>query len=354
MRLTHAALGCAMVTGLAVAVGLALPALSQVQRRLDGIPIQAANIDLLANDLIAQGALVPGERILVRAEGGTPNEQFFFHSHLVSGLIRRGLLVTVREAAASKVLVYSWVRDGADSISELKTLDINGRPDPATLIRNRVAFTISDISSGLILKSGMATAESLPFALPEGQGHLADKGNGLKNSSGSLALGSEPKGVFGSVPLSGDRNGVGLSASWLAGSGITYRRWLDNGFGYQVAAIPFFQPNNGEAIGFVNFGVAAMGTLLRAESFRGFWILGYGTYLTRENVFGANGDRTVKALADLGIAPGFGIDYLIGQNLALHAGLAYTVSFKIRPPERVAEAGWGFGPGGQIGTFFYF
>lgn len=135
----------------------------------------------------------------------------------------------------------------------------------------------------------------------------------------------------------------------------------------QVSGIPWFQPRNNSLTGFVNLGLAGMGTMFHGESFRVFWLTGYGIMWTQgyTSTNSAPDPTTGKSTSvdtqvnttDHGVAPGIGVDYLLTRNIGLHAAVAYTVAYKVRPadvPSMNYDAGWSLSPGGQLGAYFYY
>lgn len=272
--------------------------------------------------------LEPGDKVWVVSGPSEIADEQFFRNALVGGLVKRGITVLSKEGGAAKRLDYRWLRcNDRDCLGDLQVLDINGKPDPKAKIRNRITCQVVDLASGKVLISDSFVTETQPF------GKLQVAIDAVKEPL--------PKPL-----VERESDGLGLSISWLAGSGLTYRHWFNNGTGLQVAATPFFQPSGGTISGFANVGLQGMHTVLHAETFRAFWILGYGLLVM------TNG--TDSPSMDHGVAPGIGLDYYPTKNLALHAALAYTVSYKIRPAGKDFDAGLGFSPGGALGAFFYF
>lgn len=125
--------------------------------------------------------------------------------------------------------------------------------------------------------------------------------------------------------------GVGIQASWLSGSGITYRRWLADGWGLQVAAFPYF---TGDYY-FFNPGGQVMKELFRNDTFRAYGLAGIGM-ATYGSSYSGSGYQ-------LGIPVGGGVDWFWGDTFAWTFGLGYTLAFQstsTRPS---------FTPGGTFG-----
>lgn len=152
---------------------------------------------------------------------------------------------------------------------------------------------------------------------------------------------------------------LGLSASNLSGSGLTYRRWFENDWGVQVAGIPFVTVTNNLPSGFVNLGLQGMMPFFKGERVRLYGLLGVGAAysLNRYSTYvpgpgGADGSMvtTTTDRWDLGIAPGIGLDYLFFNNLAVTTAVGYTVG---RTSGSQQDPSWSLSPGGSIGVLVY-
>ncbi len=126
--------------------------------------------------------------------------------------------------------------------------------------------------------------------------------------------------------------GVGIQMSWLSGSGFAYRRWLDNGWGFQVAAFPLVLTD----YYFFNPGGQVMKELFRNGNLRAYALSGVGAAMYG-STYGASG-------MDLGIPVGGGVDWFWGENLSINFGLGYTLSFHSNRRSPTLE------PGGTVGV----
>jgi hypothetical protein len=138
------------------------------------------------------------------------------------------------------------------------------------------------------------------------------------------------------------RNGLGLGVSTLAGSGITYRRWLDNGVGFQVAGIPFVgMKDDGSLGGFYNIGAQVMYAPLRFDSVVCYGMLGAGV-----------GNNLYAGKSDAGIAPGIGLDWYLSPSFVLVTTVGYTLSMtQTLSPRRTT---YGLSPGFTVGGLVCF
>lgn len=125
--------------------------------------------------------------------------------------------------------------------------------------------------------------------------------------------------------------GVGIQASWLSGSGFTYRRWLHDGWGFQVAAIPYVAGG----YYFFNAGGQLMKEMFRNRTIRAYGLTGVGAALY--------GDGSSTGF-DLGVPVGGGLDWFWGDNFAVTFGLGYTLAINSR------STGLGVTPGTTVGV----
>lgn len=152
----------------------------------------------------------------------------------------------------------------------------------------------------------------------------------LADPSGSSA------GLLEASPLASHTQGVGVQVSWLSGSGLTYRRWLDNGFGFQVSGVPFLTSGSS----FINVGGQVMKEFFRSRTVRGYGLLGAGLAYSYGGTSYDNNGAQVAAPTSLnvGIPLGIGGEWFVTDNLAFTAGAGYTLAFPLS-----------FSPGGTIG-----
>jgi len=132
------------------------------------------------------------------------------------------------------------------------------------------------------------------------------------------------------------RHALGVGYSYLAGSGVTYQQWFGNGWGMQIAGVPWVSWGTSGASGFVNAGLQAMRTLYEVPWARLYALAGAG-------VFNAL-DTTHRT--DLGLAPGLGLDLRVRDSLQLTGALGYTFS---RTSYADGSNNLGLSPGGSIG-----
>lgn len=137
----------------------------------------------------------------------------------------------------------------------------------------------------------------------------------------------EPKG----------RQALGLSVSNMAGSGLTYLRMNENGFGWRVAGIGWGSQGSGGA--FWNVGAAAIREFDRKEWGSIYGMLSAGAGL---RVFSGAFGLPAQGGPEINLAPGIGIN--LGP-VFLEAG--YSVWHN--PADRV-----GFGPAFGGGLLYWF
>lgn len=145
-------------------------------------------------------------------------------------------------------------------------------------------------------------------------------------------------------------HGVGLQYSLLSGSGVTYRRWHENGWGYQVSGIPALSFSSGKASGFINLGMQGMLVHLQTNRMRLYSMFGIGAYYRPSETRyytpeGTYGERTGEAW-DIGIAPGLGLDYRLYDRFVLTGALGYTFS---RQKFHIDPETYGYSPGVSLG-----
>ncbi len=317
---------------------------------IDSYPLQQANIDQLAGQLVERGLVTSGDKVFIpQIPGGAGDETHFFHDTLISGLLHRGVTVQLREAGAKKALTYRWIRKPEESL-HVHAFDINGRPDTTLKIRNRILCQVVELSTGAVLAGDFLISDTRPFS---------DQATAVMIST-SAVTSSDSVSVPGSTLAQAawepkDQHGIGVTVSWVAGSGVSYRHWWQNGFGFQVAAVPLISYQNDSLSGLMNVGVQGMGPIVLNRTFRLFWLLGYGAAFDRGYFYNLSYAGKPDAYRlDQGVAPGVGLDLMITPNFALHAGLAYTVSYSGNSETGTLVLKPGFSPGGAIGSYFYF
>lgn len=149
------------------------------------------------------------------------------------------------------------------------------------------------------------------------------------------------------------RQGVGVQYSSLSGSGASYRRWSENGWGFQVAGIPALSFTDSRTTGFVNLGLQGMSPLLKTDRLRLYTLLGLGALYRPNEVRHTYDPETqlstsyVGTAWDLGLAPGVGVDYRIHDRFLLTGALGYTFSRQSFGP---ATSSYGYSPGVTLGT----
>lgn len=144
---------------------------------------------------------------------------------------------------------------------------------------------------------------------------------------------------------------LGVGGSNLAGSGLTYRRWFENGWGYQVAGVPLVSVEQNTWRTWVNLGAQAMLSIYRTDRVRLFGLAGLGAAYASNPVMDQTGAFTgTTTRLDIGLAPGIGADVFVFNNVALTASLGYTFS---RTTVDALAPQWGLNPGGSFGAMIY-
>gem|GEM_PF-2110833 len=176
---------------------------------------------------------------------------------------------------------------------------------------------------------------------------------GMASPPSTIAVG--PTGIIFSDRLVtwNPRHGLGIQYSSLSGSGATYRNWLDNGWGYQVAGIPAISFSDNRTTGFVNLGLQGMAPILKTDRLRLYSLLGIGALYRPNDVryiydpgTGVSTDRTGDAW-DIGLAPGIGLDFRIYDRFLLTGALGYTFS---RQSFAADAPTYAYSPGISLGT----
>lgn len=155
-----------------------------------------------------------------------------------------------------------------------------------------------------------------------------------------ICLTASPAGAeeaSSSLPL----QSLGVSVSWLTGSGLSYRRWFENGYGYQVAGVPLVTTTNT----FVNVGAQVMQVITKNEAFRIYGLTGFGVGYGASNGFGTG---VPINHTDIGVPLGVGFDWYVARNVACTLGVGYTLSTSFNGSQ---SAGYGFTPGFSFGSF---
>lgn len=164
-----------------------------------------------------------------------------------------------------------------------------------------------------------------------------------------------PPAVVEAVSPATEANALGVSVTWIGGSGLTYRHWFENNVGVQVAGIPWVTADlpgtNGaitEGTSFLNFGGQVMWRFLHQSDMQ-IYALGAIGYGFQKNTIFYNGKNSPKQHMDLGVAPGLGIDKKIAPNVWLNGELSYTFGFQTN--DSVSSSN--FIPGIGAGVFYY-
>ena len=121
--------------------------------------------------------------------------------------------------------------------------------------------------------------------------------------------------------------GYGLAVSWLSGSGFAWRRWLANGWGWQLAGIPYSDGTNY----FHNVGAQVMRQMVDGRLGRMYLLgatgLAYGTagptgwYQRGEDEFSWTRQPTLL----WNLSAGLGADFRLTPNLVLAFGAGYSL-----------------------------
>lgn len=136
------------------------------------------------------------------------------------------------------------------------------------------------------------------------------------------------------------RHSLGVSVSWLTGSGLTYRRWFENGLGFQVAGVPMLTTTNT----FVNVGGQVMQLITKNDAFCLYGLTGFGVGYSASNGFGTG---VPINHTDIGIPLGVGMDWYVTRDVACTLAIGYTLSTSFNGAQ---SAGYGFTPGFSFGT----
>jgi len=135
---------------------------------------------------------------------------------------------------------------------------------------------------------------------------------------------------------------IGLGVSWVSGSGLVYRHWVDETWGFQLGGIPYVQGT----FAFVNFGGQIMYRAIKRYPYQFSPLLGIGYAYNKNSWFVQNGEKT-----DIGLAPGVQLEYALNRNLWAYAHIGYTMGAQITTG---ATPSADFRPGGGLGMFFAF
>ncbi len=144
-----------------------------------------------------------------------------------------------------------------------------------------------------------------------------------------------------SSPTFGYKNNLGAQFSTISGSGICYRSWLSDGFGFSVAGIPFQTTDGDKQSGFVNFGGQVMKSFYEGPMARLYALAGAGTGI----FFDSNRQ-------DTNVSAGLGADYVMAPKVLLTAAIGYSQATQNRRNENKVSTS--FEPGYTFGVFFTF
>lgn len=144
---------------------------------------------------------------------------------------------------------------------------------------------------------------------------------------------------------------LGAGGSNISGSGITYRRWFENGWGYQVAGLPVVTVDQSGWRTWINLGAQGMLSIYRTDRVRLFALAGLGAAHSSTPLYDGSGAVSgASTRLDLGVAPGIGADVFVFNNVALTASLGYTLS---RTTLNTPTPQWGLNPGASFGALVY-
>ncbi|MEB3198582.1 MAG: hypothetical protein VKP62_15400 [Candidatus Sericytochromatia bacterium] len=131
-----------------------------------------------------------------------------------------------------------------------------------------------------------------------------------------------------------ERQGLGMSVSWIAGSGLTYFRTFPNGFGYHVAGVGWGQG----ASGFWNVGGALTKELARHSSGSLYGLLASGAGIS---LFSGMGGLSGGTSPQINVAPGAGFTW---GNFFFEGGMSFFYN----------DQGFGYTPAFGGGLLWWF
>ena len=137
------------------------------------------------------------------------------------------------------------------------------------------------------------------------------------------------------------KNNLGVQFSTISGSGICYRSWLSDGFGFSVAGIPYQTTDGDKQSGFINFGGQVMKSFYEGPLSRLYALAGAGTGI----FFDSNRQ-------DTNFSAGLGVDYVMAPKVLLTAAIGYSQATQNRRNENKISTS--FEPGYTVGFFFAF
>lgn len=315
----------------------------------DATSYHRVNLEAMADRLLSgdHPYLKQGEKVAVveatRFEELSEVEGKALRHLLWASLGRRGIAFTARETEADVLLelMVLGTKDASFFSRELTGL----RPGPAYRLRDRVVVRVTERASGRLRGEDYLVAEFKPFdgSVPEVSADAS--------ASGGLAV-----DTFAAVQQ--ELTGYGLSVSWLSGSGFAFRRWLANGWGWQVAGIPY---SDGVSY-FHNAGGQVMRQLIEGGQGR-LYMLGatgaaYGNMATTGWYRRSEDGQSVELLPTLlwNLSAGLGADLRLTPNFVLAFGAGYSLGPQatVSPDGRVRTESLGITPGFSIGTFLEF
>lgn len=325
------------LAALSLAVALLAVPVAPAWADVDTYALEARNIDALAAQVARHHWIGPKDKLFVASSVPASGlDAQFFQDMLVSGLLRRGITVLADPRGATKVMTYMWLRPDQTPLKDIPRFS-GDAPAQATALDDRILLQITDAKTHAIVASRLIDALGSPEVPIATTASASIASAALRTTAlaQTYALLPEPA------------NSIGLGISWLSGSGVTYRHWFPDGFGFQVAAVPFLSisPNasgSSSLTGLGNIGMQGMYKFLRWQNFRLFWLLGFGYAY---NTWFTDGNGTPRN--DFGLAPGIGADWMLASNLGLNLSLGYTVSYT-QIGGQPGQPGFSPGAGGGI------
>lgn len=291
------------------------------------------------------------------------------------------MTLAVAAPAQAQVATASTAERFAEALARRKLVEASDRlwlaPDPLRWDAAEVTFL--DALTAALIARGLQVMRSPAVVAPGREGLAVPKDLGVTKVLSYTLLRDDERATFRLIdarsglvqvvePLStaqaapsapaefAPRNymrALGVGASNIAGSGLTYRRWYENGWGYQVAGLPIVTVDQNVWRTWVNLGAQAMLSIYRTDRVRLFGLLGLGAAYTSNPNYDPNTGTYTGASSnrwDLGVAPGIGADVFVFNNVALTAALGYTVS---RTTLDAEVPQYGLNPGATVGVLVY-
>lgn len=346
MRLEQFLTGCVAAPCLAMALG----AVAVAAPPPDATTFHRVNMEDVADRLLGgeQPWLRKGERVWLSdsasLRAARDNEAWALKHMLMAALARRGIVFTASEERADVMLALSFPDVQGENLFFRQEL-LGVRPGPSWQLRDRLTVRAVDRATGRVRGEDYLVSEYRPF------------------EGGTAVPASEASGTASpSVPdlgsVQAELTGYGLSVSWLSGSGFAWRRWLSDGWGWQLAGIPYSDGTDY----FHNAGGQVMRQLFEGRPGRLYLLGAVGA------AYGTTGPTGWDQLSDDGrtynrqptllwnLSAGLGADLRLSPNFVVALGAGYSLSPRasIDASYRVRTESVGVTPAFSAGTFLEF